>query len=125
MPVLTQTQAGYQGPALTQFSETLRTRPAAIPGVRDATLSGFPLISGAMSLTAVKDRNAAPDRNGDTAVLLAGPEFFSTMEIPILLGREIHLRDIGSTARVGRGERAFRENALRQSKPARQTFSLR
>src|SRR5262249_15589486 len=79
---------------------TLRTRLAAIPGVRGATLSGFPLLSGAMSLSAIQGSPSSRGREGDTAILPVGPGFFSTLQIPILLGREIDERDIRSAAPV-------------------------
>ena len=87
-------QAGHRDPEMATFYADLRKRFESIPGVRSATLSqssiisaGFagPAISGPMQIGSVSIE--------DARVLAAGPRFLTTMQIPILAGREIDDRD--------------------------------
>jgi predicted permease len=87
-------QAGRRDPGISAFYANLRNRFEAIPGVGSATLSQSSIInagragqviSGPMKIGAVTI-NAA-------RVLAIGPRFLTTMQIPILAGREIDNRD--------------------------------
>lgn len=82
-------QAGYLEPGIVMFYEDLRKQFAAIPGVRNATLSHSSLIGAGRGLSI----SVAGVPAAGTRVLNAGPGFFSTMQIPILAGREIDERD--------------------------------
>jgi macrolide transport system ATP-binding/permease protein len=88
-------QAGYKGAALINFYADLHRRFRALPGVRNATMTHIPLVANATSGTGVKIPGL-PTTNGEklsTAVMQIGPEFFETMQIPILLGRPLDARD--------------------------------
>jgi predicted permease len=87
-------QAGHREPEIATFYTDLRKRFESIPGVSSATLSQSSIISaghagktyrGAMKIGAVTIEGAS--------VLAAGPSFLTTMQIPILAGREIDDRD--------------------------------
>jgi predicted permease len=87
-------QAGHRDPEIVTFYADLRKRLESIPGVSSATLSQSsiinaartgPVISGEMKIGAVTLE--------DARVLGAGPRFLTTMQIPILAGREIDDRD--------------------------------
>ena len=87
-------QAGHASAEIAIFYADLRKRFESIPGVSSATLSqssiinaGFtgPAIGGPMKIGAVTVE--------DAHVLAAGPRFLTTMQIPILAGREIDDRD--------------------------------
>ncbi|HVT26598.1 MAG TPA: FtsX-like permease family protein, partial [Lacipirellulaceae bacterium] len=87
-------QAGHRAPEITTFYENLRKRFESIPGVSSATLSQSSIISagqagdtyrGTMKIGAVSIEGAG--------VMVAGPHFFTTMQIPILAGRAIDNRD--------------------------------
>ena len=87
-------QAGHQDPEIATFYTDLSKRFESIPGVSSATLSNASLISagraggayrGTMKIGAVTIEGAR--------VLAAGPRFLTTMQIPILAGREIDDRD--------------------------------
>ncbi len=82
-------QAGHQDPEILAFYADLRKRFAAIPGVRAATLSHASLLAAGRRLELHVSGSPAPD----TWILNTGPGFFSTMQIPMLLGREIDDRD--------------------------------
>jgi predicted permease len=82
-------QAGHRDPEIIGFHAELRNRFAAIPGVRNTTLSHASLLHAGRRLDVRVAGTPAPD----TCILNAGPGFFSAMQIPMLLGREIDERD--------------------------------
>jgi predicted permease len=84
-------QAGYRDPEITSFYAALRERFEALPGVRSASLSHTGLIADGESSTCLVVPGRPPDDN--TRYLNVGPAFFSTMQNPILLGREIEEHD--------------------------------
>ena len=87
-------QAGHRDPEIATFYANLRKRFESIPGVSSATLSQSSIINaghageayrGTMKIGAVTIAGAG--------VMAAGPRFLTTMQIPILAGREIDERD--------------------------------
>ena len=103
-------QAGHRDPETATFYADLRKRLESIPGVSSATLSQSSIISaghagktyrGTIKIGAVTVQGAS--------VLSAGPRFLTTMQIPIVAGREIDDRDQpGSTAVAVISERLAR-----------------
>ncbi len=89
-------QAGYPEPRVADFYADLRRRLSEVPGVRDVTLSHASLIRAGRSHPITV--NGQPTQG--TRVLWTGPRFFSTMQIPILRGREIAESDRQGTLRV-------------------------
>ena len=91
--------AGYAGPAARQFHETLLERVRAIPGVNAAVLSNGAPIDGFTG-----SRRLVLDDSRDPTTLIewkwAGPEYFTTLRIPVLFGREFDTRDRLSTLPV-------------------------
>jgi len=83
-------QAGHDDPEIMTFYDRLRADFAAIPGVRHVTLSDVPLLgAGASGL----DVTLSGRLTKNSHVLTVGPGFFTTMQIPLLRGREIEERD--------------------------------
>jgi macrolide transport system ATP-binding/permease protein len=103
-------QAGHRDPEIATFYADLRKRLESIPGVSSATLSQSSIISaghagktyrGTIKVGSVTVKGAL--------VLTAGPRFLTTMQIPIVAGREIDDRDQpGSTPVAVIGERLAR-----------------
>jgi macrolide transport system ATP-binding/permease protein len=87
-------QAGYPEARVAAFYAELRRRFDEIPGVRHATLSHASLIrAGRAHPVMVNGVQAQGHR-----ILQAGPDFFTTMQIPVQRGREIDDRDrLGAT----------------------------
>jgi predicted permease len=87
-------QAGHRDPELAAFYTVLSNRFAALPGIQSATLSQSSIISadraGAAYRGAIKIGAAT---TLGTSVLVVGPRFLTTMQIPILAGREIDEHD--------------------------------
>src|SRR5216117_1418815 len=87
-------QAGHRDPEIAIFYADLRKRFESIPGVSSATLSQSSIINAGFAGQAIR----GPMKIGavtieDARVLAAGPRFLTTMQIPILAGREIDDRD--------------------------------
>ena len=104
-------QAGHRGPEILSIYNNLKTRLAAIPGVRGATMADSPLIGGGAWGWAVvplgrQRPKSAPTGHGSgfsrsaTRVLGVAPGFFFAMRIPLVAGREFDERDRKDTAPV-------------------------
>jgi putative ABC transport system permease protein len=95
--------AGYKGAAALVVQQQLLDRIAAVPGVRAVSLSENGLFSGTESQDPI---SIAGHRSGSDEAMEArwdqvGPNYFSTVGIPVLLGREIGPQDAGNAPPVG------------------------
>ena len=94
---LNATQAGVPEARAADFYADLRRRLSDLPGVREVTLSHASLIRAGRAHPITIDGRPAPR---STRVLWTGPRFFTTMQIPLLRGREIADSDRQGTLRV-------------------------
>ena len=117
-------QAGYRDDGLMRFYNDLLMRFRAIPGVRNASFSNYALVSQSLNTTNIRvSGNAAGELN--TAVMNVGPGFFSVMQIPILLGREIEDRDVSAAGSgVAVVNELFAKKAFQGQNPIGRHFSL-
>ena len=83
-------QAGHRDPEIATFYADLRKRFESIPGVSSASLSQTSIIRAGHARGTMKVGDVTIE---GTRVLVAGPRFLTTMQIPILVGREIDDRD--------------------------------
>ncbi len=83
-------KAGRKGAEITAFYADLRTRFSQIPGVRSASLSSEPLANAGWGLSLYLPGGREDPLN---RVMSVGPEFFATMQVPVLAGRDIDERD--------------------------------
>jgi len=97
------TAGGYKGAAGTRMYRQLLERISAIPGLHGATVSHNGLFSHSESgdPIAVEGYTPKPNEEMDAAFDHVGPGYFSTMGIPILMGREIGLEDSSAGVRGG------------------------
>src|SRR6266568_6549148 len=87
-------QAGHRAPEIATFYANLRKRFESIPGVSGATLSQSSIISAGRLGSPIRGTmNIGAVTIEDARVLAAGPRYLTTMQIPILAGREIDDRD--------------------------------
>ncbi len=91
--------AGHRDPEISTFYENLRKRLESIPGVSSATVSQSSIISAGMAGQTYRGtiRIGTVTVQG-AGVMVVGPHFLTTMQIPLLAGREVDERDrAGST----------------------------
>ncbi len=89
------TLTGYRGTRLMNLYKELADAVSAVPGVRSASLCAPRPMSGAQWRTGVFVQGHVPGANESTTALmnLIGPDFFKTLRIPLLHGRDFTLRD--------------------------------
>jgi len=97
------TGAGYDEPRARNFDDELMIRVRALPGVESATLSrmmplGYRTYSS--SPIAVDGYQAPPEEQPTVEYNEVGPDYFATMGIPLLAGREFTLADDEKAAPV-------------------------
>jgi predicted permease len=83
-------QSGRKDADIADFYENLRQRLASIPGVRNASLAEGSLIVGEDAIP-ISLPGLPPSRQ--TRYKAVGPDFLTTMQIPILVGRDINEND--------------------------------
>jgi predicted permease len=95
-------ESGYQGAAIQNTTRELLERLAHLPGVRRVSLSSNGLFSHDESADAIRiDGVASTNQQDDvTADDEVGPNYFSTIGVPIVLGREITSEDFAREAHV-------------------------
>ena len=93
---------GYKGPAATQLYQELLEKISAIPGLRGVAVSHNGLFSHSESgdPIAVEGYTPKPGEDLESRMDHIGPGYFSTMGIPILMGREIEKQDSGNGPRA-------------------------
>ena len=117
-------QAGYSEDALMRFYYDLQKRMSAIPGVRSVSSSGYALVSGSMSSTSVRIPGQAEKERSSTAVMSVGPGYLSTMQIPLLLGRDIEERDMSGASKVAVVNELFARTYFGKENPIGRHFNF-
>jgi predicted permease len=94
---------GYQKERAQALYERVQQAIAGIPGVRSASMATTATLTGSRNMSTVRLENYTPkegeDMNPD--VNEVGPGYFTTMRIPILLGREFTPADRLGAPKVG------------------------
>ena len=94
---------GYDQGRMTSLYAQLRERLRLIPGVQSVTLSNPPMLSGSVNGTSfiVQGRPYSRGPHNDINRVRIAPDFFETLQIPILRGRGFTDRDSLSAPKVG------------------------
>jgi len=97
----------------------------ALPGVRAATISAYPLLSGWENNGSASTGDAlAKDRQPPSVYWnVIGPDFFQTMSIPVVLGHSPGWRDM-SGRRVAAVNETFARSLFPNVSPLGRTFSF-
>jgi predicted permease len=101
--------AGYRRQQFAALQVRIQDRLARIPGVRAATFSSVPLLSGTRQnkRISVPGRPVPPDAPIGVNTNGLAPNFFTAMELPIVLGRGFAEGDDGSRPKVAVVNQAF------------------
>jgi predicted permease len=91
------------------ITDRIRHAIAERPGVRSVSAASIPILadSSSTSNTTVEGYTAAPDENTNVGKNWVGPDYFSTMGIPLKSGREFTEADAASTPKVAVVNDAF------------------
>jgi len=118
-------QGGHRDPEITTFYTNLRKRLETIPGVSSATLSHSSIISADYAGATYRGpiKIGAVDIPG-AGVLVAGPRFLTTMQVPLLAGREIDERDQPHSTQVAVISERLARNYFGDGNPLGQRITL-
>jgi predicted permease len=113
------TAGGYKDAAVTGLYQQLLEKIAALPGIRGATVSHNGLFSHSESgdPIAVEGYQVKGGERIESWFDHIGPGYFSTLGIPILLGREIEAQDAGKSVRVAVVNQTFVQRFFSGSNP--------
>jgi macrolide transport system ATP-binding/permease protein len=114
-------KAGHKDPEIAAFYGDLRRRFGAIPGVRSASLAEDSLIEAGTGLPLGVAGAPANDAN---RILSVGPGFLTTMQIPILAGRDIEERDGAGSPGVAVINETFAKTSFGDRNPLGQHLTL-
>jgi predicted permease len=94
--------AGYKDARLTGLWRDLTDRIRAVPGVRGVTYSIDGLFSGSESGDQVDVEGFTPtkDKEKGSRFDMVGPQYFSTLGVPMILGREFGPQDTATSPHV-------------------------
>jgi predicted permease len=95
------TLSGYKDARLKDFYETALARVAATPGVRQASMSRWGLISDSATGDAIATAaNRATGAGRDVKVHFVAPDYFRTMGIALVAGRDVAQADREGAPRI-------------------------
>jgi predicted permease len=120
------TDGGYSVQQAVEVLDRIRHALATIPGVRGVTFSNVPLVSGSSSSDVIE----LPAREGQmgqkvmTNYLPVGEDFFRTMEIPILLGRDVSAADSATSPPIAVVNEMFARRYFPGENPVGRTFKM-
>ncbi len=107
---------GYKTQQIDAFYRDLRQRIATLPGVESVSYASNALLSGNLSGTSVHVRGTPKDETDETNNLEIGPNYFSTMRMRLLAGRNFNPADFAEAE--ARAEKQATESAAEQAKKA-------
>jgi predicted permease len=103
------TPAGYPPEAFTRLQVRVQERLRQIPGVSAATFSRIPLLAGTRANRRTTIPGYTPPAGASMIINVNGiaPDFFSALEIPLVLGRSFTAHDDEAAPRVAIVTQAF------------------
>jgi macrolide transport system ATP-binding/permease protein len=117
-------QAGHKDPEIITFYTDLQKRFAAIPGVRSASATHHQMIGQGTWSGNAAPVGKQPKPGFSTHILMTAPEFFSTMQIPVLLGRAFDDRDRPGSPAVAVVSEAYVKTNFPDQNPLGQHISI-
>ncbi|HEV8485532.1 MAG TPA: ABC transporter permease [Blastocatellia bacterium] len=117
--------SGYKGPQILSLYQRMIEHIQSVPGVRSATISRHPLLSGSRRSTTLSIPGYTPEggRGEEVLVNVVAENFFDTMEMPLLLGRCLSERDDQQTPKVAVINQTMAQRYFGQDNPIGRTLS--
>jgi predicted permease len=120
------TRKGYRGEQLVNLFTQLHREIKALPGVRAATLYEFAPFSGwSSNISATIEGSSRKIQNPLARFGTVGPDFFATMQIPLVLGRDILESDTMNSPKVAVVDETFVHHFFGEENPIGRTFRIR
>jgi putative ABC transport system permease protein len=114
-------QLNRYSPAQTAaFADRTREEIKRLPGVRSVSAASIPVLAGSTSQSNVTVEGYTPPDNEedlDVATNFVGPDFFATMGIPLIAGRELRESDTEGSPKVAIVNEAFAKRFLGDRTP--------
>jgi predicted permease len=112
--------AGHDQPRIKRFYETLIARLREQPGVLSASVAQVPVLTrgGSQRTIRIHGYEPKPNENMNPSTNQVGPDYFRTMGLPLLAGREFTDRDVAGAPGVAIVNETFakhffgRDNAI-------------
>ena len=117
-------QAGHKDPEIITFYNELQKQFASIPGVRSASATHHQMIGQGTWSGDAAPVGQQPKSGFSTHILMTGPDFFSTMQIPVLLGRALDDRDQPGSLPVAVVSEAYVKTYFPDQNPLGQHISI-
>jgi predicted permease len=119
------TRAGYSGGRMVNFYRQLLQKVQALPGIQSATLiQNIPLSGWSNNTNITVEGSKLNVPNNHLRWFVAGPDFFQTMDIPVIAGRGIQESDTVNSARIAVVDETFVKKYLKDTFPIGQRFYL-
>ena len=106
---------GYRQERIARFYNDLLERLRSAPGIKSAALVAVPILAGNEwdSSMSVEGHKAADGEDMQAFMNALSPDYFTTMQIPFLEGRDFKLSDMKQQATVAIVNRKFAEHFFR------------
>jgi predicted permease len=109
--------SGYDGDRIAPVYRELLVRFSAIPGVRSVTFARHPQLGGGHRSDGVGIVGRAETERHNVPIDLVGPDFFTTMQLPVIVGRAFTSRDDSRLHRVAIINQTFARRFLAGANP--------
>jgi predicted permease len=115
----------YTNAQIVNLYQQMVERIEALPGVRSATISRHRLVGGSAAITRghVEGR-MPPSENSQVYLQRVAPNFFETLEIPLLLGRSLSPQDDEHATKVAVINQALARHYFGDENPIGKRFGL-
>jgi predicted permease len=111
------TLTGYKQADTNNFYRQLQSRLAAMPGVMSVSYSWTPLLGNNLWTSGFHLAGKPQDEESNTDMLLIGPEFFKTMRIRLVAGRDFTAADFARAEFIDAAQAARRAKDQAKPKP--------
>jgi predicted permease len=109
--------SGYTNERATQFYGQLLERLRSAPGVKSASMAGVSILSGSEwdSSMSVEGHQAKDGEDMQAFMNSLSPQYFETMKIPVLEGRDFRQMDIRENSKVAIVNRKFAQHFFKDA----------